>query len=76
MYLLFSLKFKENVRISQAINWTIMRLQSLWLVYQKRPRESKVQALRGTELTAPQSHIHTPKALPQQVLEHTQTHTS
>lgn len=75
MYL-FSLKFKENVRISQAMNWTIVRLQSLWLVYQKRPRKSTVQVLRRTELTALQSHIHTPKALPQQVLEHTHTCTS
>lgn len=74
MYLC-SLKFKENVRISQAIDWTIVRLQSLWLVYRKRPRKSTVQGLRLTELTALRSHIHTPKAPPQQVLEHTHTHT-
>lgn len=72
MYLC-SLKLKENVRISQAINWTIVRLQSLWLVYRKRPRKSTVQGLRRTELTALRSHIHTPKAPPQQVLEHTHT---
>lgn len=75
MYLC-SLKLKENVRISQAINWTIVRLQSLWLVYRKRPRKSTVQGLRRTELTALRSHIHTPKAPPQQVLEHTHTCTS